>query len=157
MDIKTIYCDMDGVLTDFVKGAQKADAINGKVVDWKKINKLGSAFWAELEWTKDGQQFINWLRKLCTESKIDLCILSSVGREEGVKGKQMWLDEKTPFISKQNRYFVKRGSDKGKYASRSSILIDDFGKNIEAFIMAGGQAVKYENFNQARDEITGLL
>lgn len=157
MSVNTIFLDMDGVLTDFTKGAKKIEAIEGTKVDWPKIKKQGTNFWSELEWTPDGEKFARWLVKLCKESKIDLCILSAVAYEDGVKGKQIWLDEKLPTISKQNRYFVRGGRDKAKYASKNAVLIDDFGRNIEAFVMAGGQGVKFKNFEQAKEDLMSLI
>lgn len=157
MSVNTIFLDMDGVIADFTKGAKKIDAIEGTKVDWPKLKKLGTNFWSELEWTPDGEKFARWLVKLCKESKIDLCILSAVAYEDGVKGKQIWLDEKLPTISKQNRYFVRGGRDKAKYASKNAVLIDDFGRNIEAFVMVGGQGVKFKSFEQAKEDLMSLI
>lgn len=157
MNIKTIFCDMDGVIVDFRKGCEDLDAIEGTKVDWAEVHKIGPNFWADLDWTKDGQEFIKWLISFCKECSIDLCILSAVNYDDGVKGKQIWLDEKIPSISKQNRYFVRFGKDKYKYASKNALLIDDYGKNIEGFIMAGGQGVKFKNFQQAKEEIITLV
>lgn len=157
MNIQTIYLDMDGVISDFKKGCEEIDAIDGTKVDWPKIHELGPNFWAELPWTKDGEKLVKWLIKFCNDSKIDLCILSAVNYSDGVKGKQTWLDEKIPTLSKQNRYFVKFGRDKAKYANKTSLLIDDFGKNIEGFVMAGGEGIKYKTFEQCRDDLMSIV
>ena len=42
-------------------------------------------------------------------------------------------------------YFVDRNTDKIHFAEETSLLIDDYGKNIEKFIQAGGQAIKFNN------------
>ena len=157
MNINTIYCDLDGVLTDFRKGCENLDAIEGTKVDWAKVHKLGPDFWADLDWTSDGKEFIDWLVKFCKDCSIDLCILSAVNYSDGVKGKQIWIDEKIPSVPKQNRYFVRFGKDKVKYAAKNALLIDDYGKNVEGFIMAGGQGVRYKNFQQAKEEIIALV
>lgn len=153
--IKTIFLDMDGVIVDFRKGCEELDAIEGTKVDWKIVHENGSKFWSELDWMKNGEQFYKWLSKYCKEQNIDLCILSAVGYQDGIDGKQEWLDNHVS-IPRQNRYIVKLGKDKAKYASEDSLLIDDFGKNIEAFVMAGGRGIKFQNAKQARDEILGM-
>jgi len=157
MSIKTIYLDMDGVLTDFRRGCEDQDAIQGTKVDWPKIHKLGAGFWADLEWLEGSEAFYKWLVNYCKEQKLDLCILSAVNYSEGVAGKQAWLDKHCPEIPKQNRYFVNFGKLKNKYASETAALIDDFGKNIEAFIMASGRGIKFENPTQAKEEVTRLV
>lgn len=154
--IRTIYLDMDDVIVDFRKGCEKYDAIEGKKVDWKIIHSLGKDFWAELEWFKDGEQFYNWLADFCKKNKIDLCILSSVGYQDGIDGKQVWLDNHTA-VPKNNRYIVRIGRDKAKFAEPDALLIDDFGKNIEAFVMAGGQAIRYTGMEQAKQDLMELI
>lgn len=157
MSIKTVYLDMDGVLTDFRKGCETHDAIDGTKVDWKKIHKLGTGFWTELEWLDGAEAFYKWLLKYCKSRKCDLCILSSVNYEAGVTGKHEWLDAHCPEIVRQNRYFVKNGHQKSKYASEDAMLIDDYGKNIEAFVMANGKGVKYGNPAQAKSDIVSIV
>ena len=52
-DLPDIYCDMDGVLCNFMKDADKA--VGGSFVTtdsderWNKINQTKN-FWANLEW-----------------------------------------------------------------------------------------------------------
>ena len=157
MSIKTVYLDMDGVLTNFRKGCEDQQAIEGVKVDWPKIHKLGPAFWADLEWLDGSEQFYKWLVKYCKEQKLDLCILSAINYQDGVAGKNEWLDKHCPEIPRQNRYFVNFGKQKNRYASETCMLIDDYGKNIEAFIMAGGRGVKYQSPAQAREDITRLI
>lgn len=147
---------MDGVLTNFRKGCEDHDAIEGTKVDWEKIHKLGSDFWAELEWLDGSDKFYRWLLKYCKSMKYDLCVLSAVNYADGVAGKHEWLDAHCPEIPRQNRYFAKLGRMKNKYATDNALLIDDFGKNIEAFVMAGGKGVKFDNPAQAKADIIRL-
>lgn len=154
MSIKTVYLDMDGVLTDFKKGAEEAEAISGTKVDWERIHELGSKFWENLEWLAGGEEFYKWILKHAKDMGWDLCVLSAVNYEAGVKGKQEWLDAHCPEIPKQNRYFVNFGKQKNRYADETCLLIDDYGKNIEKFIMANGKAVKYNNPKQAKEDIS---
>lgn len=156
MSIKTVFLDMDGVLTNFRRGCEKADAIHGTKVDWDKIHKLGKTFWAELEWLDGSKEFYKWLVNYCKEQKLDLCILSAVNYSDGVAGKHEWLDKNCPDIPKQNRYIVNFGRQKNRYASETAVLIDDFGKNIESFIMANGRGVKFDTPMQTKEDLTRL-
>ena len=154
--IDTIYLDMDGVLVDFRQGCQELDAIEGYKVDWAKVHSAGIDFWANLPWTFEGERFYKWLEKFCDEEGIDLCILSQVNYDDGVNGKIEWLMANTK-VPNKNIYIVKNGKAKAKYANEHSLLIDDFGKNIEHFIMAGGFGLKYESAGQARQALLEML
>lgn len=157
MSIKTVYCDMDGVLVDFRAGAKALDAIEGTKVDWSKIHEAGAKFWAELEWTNDGKALWSWLTKVCNEHKIDLCILSAINFPEGEDGKRKWIKNNLGGVSEHNIYFEPRGVLKAKYADDDALLIDDFGKNINAFIAKGGKGILYTNFADCKNEFADYL
>ena len=107
--IDTIYCDLDGVLVDFRGGCKELNAINGYNVDWEKVHDAGIDFWANLNWTKEGERFYKWLEKFCDEEGIDLCILSQVSYNDGVFGKLEWIRNNMPKMPNKNIYFVKKG------------------------------------------------
>lgn len=166
--IKTIYLDMDGVLTDFEKGCKNIGAIDEKTGRpiWPKLNKVGADWWADMPWMEGGQTFYNWLKDFCAENKIDLCILSSVGTncwKAGYTGKIDWLNKNCKDIPTQNRYIVQSGprmhacDAKAKFASDNTLLIDDFSKNVNAFIMKGGQAILYKDGHSAKEAISELV
>ena len=155
-NIDTIYLDLDGVICDFRKGCERLGAIEGYVVDWEKVHAEGSLFWAELEWTEDGQKFYNWLERFCDEQGIDLCILSQVAYQDGIDGKYEWLRNNTR-IPNKNIYIVKTGKAKSKFACPNALLIDDFGKNVEHFILGGGKAIKFNNAKQAKTDILDVI
>ena len=85
-----------------------------------------------------------WLYKYCIERRINLCILSAIGFREGKVGKQQWLESHVN-INPMCIYFVDKNEDKLRFAEETSLLIDDYNKNIEKFIQAGGQAIKFNN------------
>jgi hypothetical protein len=91
-----------------------------------------------------------------SDEGIDLCILSQVNYNDGVNGKIEWLMANTK-IPNKNIYIVKTGKAKAKYANNQSLLIDDFGKNIESFVLAGGFGIKFESPGQARQALLELL
>ncbi len=65
-DLPTIYCDMDQVLCNFLKGAD--DAVGGNFVTmnsaerWKKLNQTKN-FWANLEWMPGGKQLYRFISR----------------------------------------------------------------------------------------------
>lgn len=144
--IKTIYLDMDGVLCDFESAVVDKYIYNPtkNTINWDMLKNLGSKFWADLQWIREGQRLYAWLYKFCIEQRITLCILSSIGFREGKVGKQQWL-EKNVTINPMCIYFVDKNSDKIHFAEKNALLIDDYGKNVERFIQAGGQAIKFNN------------
>ena len=144
--IKTIYLDMDGVLCDF-KSAVVDKYIYSPLkntINWDMLKNMGSEFWANLQWLREGQRLYAWLYKFCIEQRITLCILSSIGFREGKVGKQQWID-KNVTINPMCIYFVDKNADKIHFAEKTALLIDDYGKNVERFIQAGGQAIKFNN------------
>lgn len=155
-NINTIYLDMDGVICDFCGACKDIDAIEHYKVDWEKVHSAGIDFWANMAWTNEGQKFYKWLEKFCDEEGIDLCILSQVNYSDGVNGKIEWLMANTK-VPNKNIYIVKTGKAKAKYANNQSLLIDDFGKNIEAFVLAGGFGIKFESPGQVKQALLDLL
>lgn len=144
--IKNIYLDMDGVLCDFKSAVVDKLIYNPtkNTINWNMLKSLGSEFWANLQWIREGQRLYAWLYKYCMERRINLCILSSIGFREGKVGKQQWLDSNVN-INSMCIYFVDKNTDKLQFAEETALLIDDYGKNVEKFIQAGGQAIKFNN------------
>jgi len=151
------FCDMDGVIVDFMSAFRIAIAkdlpkemqsipdvqLYGKFRDYlrKKLKsdeevviRLKSyidteKWWANLEWTVDGQKLWDYLKTKKTK------ILSSPGRYSNSKvGKYSWCAEhlnldKSDIILEYRKY---------KYSGENKILIDDQECNIEKWRKAGG-------------------
>ncbi len=156
--IKTIYLDMDGVIVDFLKGAKEYNVIkeNGKI-DWRTLESIGSSFWENLDWLDGSKEFYKWLLTFCERNNLDLCILTAIHLDEGKRGKMKWLSKNCPEIQNKNIYIVQNGSKKKKHATESSLLIDDFGKNVEEFIIAGGHAIKFTSPKNAKESLNGII
>ena len=152
-DLPTIYCDMDQVLCDFLKGADKA--VGGSFVTmnsterWKKLNQTKN-FWANLDWMPGGKQLYRFI------SRYNPHILSAyAGKDKNSRvGKMKWLSKNTK-VSRGNIHLVVR-SDKKSFAKGNNLLIDDYEKNIKEWENAGGQAILHTNTNKTISELKKL-
>lgn len=154
--IDTIFLDVDGVIADFRKQCENHSCIKGNVVDWEVIKSIGSKFWEDIEWTSEGKGFFNWLKKICAQEDIELFILTAVHDQEAKIGRLNWL-KKNVGLDKHHLIIVNTGKEKTYYAQANTLLIDDFGKNCDQFIAAGGQAIKFMAMDQAKNAIKDLL
>ncbi len=157
-----LYLDMDGVQADFFGAWSKRSGVD----HWKaiadkesEINQLAHSsdqevykFFRDLGPLSGGMQVIAWIR----QNKIPYTVLSAPLRgpysQASVKAKRDWLDE-FHAGSSSNAIFTQ---NKAKYATvggRPNVLVDDFGKYLNAWKAAGGIAVKHED--QYEDPATG--
>lgn len=164
-----IFCDMDGVLTDFDRGFKRMklnpnhltpdeyENKHGKNSIWPLIDKRKDRFWKRLPWTKDGRELWDYL------DRYKPYILSAPSRSKYSKeGKLAWLSlnlginqkkaiespedmeadpDKRVILCKDKELFVKSAND---------ILIDDKKSNIEKWTQAGGTGILH---NDATDTI----
>ena len=137
-----IYCDMDGVLTDFEK--QFTDSIspwkpkqfidkNGMDEFWKEIDNRGVGFWVGMKWMEDGKELFEFLKNY---KNVEL--LSSPSLSENSRlGKRLWV--------KNNKLGVKLNleysKNKQKHSAPNHILIDDRKDIIERWEDAGGVGI----------------
>lgn len=157
---KKIYVDMDGTIVDFVSKVNELDfwrKDKPEKVDWKKVKKLGTSFWTEMEWmpgAKDAfTQLFNWHK----EGSIELYILSSIDFEDGREGKKLWIKEKTDFPL-ENAIFCVEPEDKAEYASSDSWLIDDRKKSLDPFKDSGGNSIEFTgDWNKTMEELRKII
>lgn len=145
-----IYCDLDGVLTDFNKGYFDLTGIDitGKYLTsknfWNPINQAGYNFWINLEWTKDGKQLWNYILKY------NPIILSAPSRQNDSKvAKHDWVKRELP----GTQVILRSPQYKKEFASPDSILIDDRIENVTDWIKAGGIGIHHIS---AKDTIKKL-
>lgn len=157
-----VYLDMDGVQADFFgawsrrSGVDHWKAIHDKEAE---INQLANSshkevydFFYKLAPLSGGMKVISWLR----QNKIPYTVLSAPLRgpyaEASKDAKRDWLDR---YHAGSSGSAIFTGN-KQKYAmsgGRPNVLIDDFGKYLNAWKDAGGIAVKHED--QYEDPDTG--
>lgn len=155
-NLPTIYCDLDMVLVNFMKGA---DAVTGgsfvqsdKDTRWNAINQT-KGFWANLEWMPGSKKLYQFI------IKYDPHVLSAYsGRDPASKaGKMKWLNKHTGF-KRANVHLVLR-SQKREYAKtegESNILIDDYPKNIKEWESSGGIGIHHTNVGKTISELKRL-
>ena len=155
-DLPDIYCDMDGVLCNFMKAADYAVGGDFVTTDskerWMKINQT-RGFWENLEWMPGAKRLYQKIMKY------NPYILSAFsGRDPTSKnGKLKWLAKNTDF-KKSNILLVMR-SQKQKYATtngKPNVLIDDYIKNIKEWESKGGIGVHHTSVGKSIGELNRL-
>ena len=155
-DLPSIYCDMDGVLVDFMKGADAA--VGGSFVNvdkatrWDKIHQV-KGFWENLNWMPGSKRLYQLI------IKYDSHILSAYTSRNPISrtGKMKWLVKNTSF-KKSNINLVFR-SYKQKFATtdeKPNILIDDYGKNIQEWEAKGGIGILHTDVGKTINELKRL-
>lgn len=157
-----LYLDMDGVQADFFGAWSKRSGVEHwkAIADKEKeINELAHSspqevykFFRELAPLSGGMQVIQWLM----QNKIPYTVLSAPLRgpysQASVKAKRDWLDE---FHGGSSGHAIFT-QNKAKYATVGgvpNVLVDDYGKYLNAWRGAGGIAIKHED--QYEDSSTG--
>jgi FMN phosphatase YigB (HAD superfamily) len=152
-----IYCDLDGVLTDFDKtvkrlGRKAAEGLNENATEeqknimYKAIDLAGRDFWSDMEWLEDGRKLWDKIKKYHP------VLLSSPGEfRYAPAGKQDWVNKNLPGVT----LYIE--SLKYKYAERDAILIDDMEKNISMWKEAGGLGIIYKDSETAVEELRQLI
>lgn len=137
-----IYCDMDGVLVDFIGALNKLgfdiNDLNDRPDEvWPEIDKASFGFWSRAEWMKDGKMLWDYIKVYKPE------ILSSPSRDMSSRiGKKMWVARELGNNVIVNLIYKKQ---KQKFADSNHILIDDHPGNIKRWINAGGIGIHHVN------------
>lgn len=147
-----IYCDMDSVLVDFMKGAHD---VLGHPFDDKDLNKMDPnhkqnvrnkvakhpEFWENLPPMHDAMQLWKFI------NKYDAHILTAYPSwdPDGKKGKRIWVKKHLGNLPDERFHAVRREEkqDYAKSDGKPNILIDDYIKNIEEFNRAGGIGIHH--------------
>ena len=156
-DLPEIYCDLDEVLVDFIRGANAA--VGGDFVRydhkerWNKLNQT-KGFWTNLGWKPGGKRLHDFIIRYNPH------ILSAYsGRDPASKvGKMKWVQKNTG-IKRGNIHLVKR-AQKQSYAKtkeeKPNVLIDDYNKNIKEWEAAGGIGILHTNVGKTINKLKGL-
>ena len=139
-----IFCDMDGVLTDFDKrfeyfGGLTPDEYQAKFSKsqfWKLIDdKVGFEFWAKMPWMPDGKQLWSYIEKYKP------MLLSAPSQKPSSRyGKRVWVKDNLPLTkdAPKVKLILAKREKKQDYSKTNRILIDDRADNIEEWKSKGG-------------------
>ena len=155
-DLPEIYCDLDEVLVDFMRGANAAVGGNFVKMDkderWNKVNQT-KGFWGNLGWKPNAKRLHDFIIKYNPH------VLSAyTGRDPTSKiGKMKWLKKNANF-KRGNIHLVLR-SQKKDYATtddKPNILIDDYDKNIREWEAKGGIGILHTDVGKTISELKRL-
>ena len=158
-DTPTIYCDMDGVIADFVTYTSKRLGKPFKDENWLD---LPEDMFYQLSPMPDA--FVLW--KFI--GKYNPNILTAVPRKSESRGavSERAADDKKKWVKKhfnvpENRVYAVLRKFKEKFAKdgrdgRPNLLIDDHIKNVKAFQRAGGLGVLHLNAHNTIKELKRL-
>ncbi len=163
-----IFCDMDGVLSDWDSQFEKEAGMTieefqkeySKNASWKLVGKAGEAFWAGMEWMPDGIDLWSFIRKY------NPTILSSPSLDpKSITGKAKWLKKNLnwdfPYITKKEDWTGQEKTifygNKFEFATGpSDILIDDTPKKLDAWVAAGGTGILHTSAKETIAELKKL-
>jgi hypothetical protein len=160
-----LYVDMDGVLADFVKGAEsyfkviierlggikaaQFTALWESPKGWRQLKKDWPTFWMDL----DPEPFASQLLKLVLPHHPAVLTAIPRGWPSSATGKRIWCRRHMPGWGRHpNEEFlgVDR-TEKRRYAKQAdgtpNLLIDDFSKNVAEWESAGGIGLFYTGGN----------
>jgi hypothetical protein len=151
-----IYCDMDGVLTDFEsrfktltgKTIEAYESENGKSSIWAPIETAGVAFWNGMPWMPDGEQLWDGIADLKP------IILSAPSRHESSRiGKRLWAKRNMP----GTKIILTPAQYKQRYAAPYHVLIDDKPENIQQWQAKGGVGILHTSAKNSLNELQKVL
>ena len=137
-----IYCDMDGVLTDFDKRfmdfskgvhPDEFDKTHSISQFWAVVGYGGEKYWTEMQWIPHGKQLWDYIKGK------NPSILSAPSKDPKSKtGKIKWVDS---HLQPKPELLLVNAKEKQQYATEASILIDDKPENIQRWKDAGGVGI----------------
>ncbi len=156
-ELPTLFCDMDMVLVDFLKGADKEVGQSFVKMDnakrWATIHK-NKTFWENLDWMPGAKRLWSFVNKYGSH------ILSAYSTKDSncVPGKMKWL-RKNLKLTQRSRIHLVRRSQKQDFAmtnNKPNVLIDDHAKNIKEWKSKGGIGIHHLSVSTTLNELKKL-
>jgi len=157
-----VFCDMDGVIVDFIKGAnfltEKSKFGNDWIelikknqdIAWKIINEKKDKFWENLEWLHGGKKLWKYIKfyKPIILSAYPYTLEDPEVKINAIFGKKMWIRKELGELTERKSIICSR-KDKSIFSGRNKILIDDDIKNVTEWNKRGGVGILYESYEKA--------
>ena len=153
--IKTVFLDMDGVITDFVGGVCRAFDKPNPYPDetrdytfwhaWPDVSTKDvdaiciQEFWHNLEWICDGRETLRAIMGTIGLEKVYFLTVPMANVESST-GKMMWIRDNLPIYLKRT-IIITLEVPKYFFARPDALLIDDKDENVEEFVSAGGNGI----------------
>lgn len=153
-----IFCDLDGVLTDFdgrfleLFGKKPKEFIEtyGYPSFWASITRNAKDFWSGIKWKSDGKELWQYI------SQFNPIILSSVPPSMvkiATECKEQWI---TKELGKDVEYYITIRKEKQNFSDEGNILIDDLKKNIYEWSIHGGIGILHISAEDTIKELKRL-
>ena len=141
-----LYCDMDGVLTNFEARFEHYSGMHpqeyekkyGLPAFWELIDiKIGVKFWIGMDFMPQGKELWDFIKPYQPD------LLTSPSRDNNSRlGKNLWVKNN---LSPKPKEIFSYSKDKQRFANENSILIDDKKSNINEWTSRGGIAIRCKN------------
>lgn len=153
-----VYLDLDGVLADFfgewarLSGVDHYKDIDNREAKLQMVREHPT-FWEDLPLLPNAKELISTVLREFGEYSI--CTKPLEGDERCKQGKLNWVKNNLMDCLPVEVIFAEDKSVHAKQNDKACVLVDDYGKNIVGWNMAGGIGIKYEP--EAFDEIAQML
>ena len=144
-DKPRIYCDMDGVLCDFIVQAKKATGViftQDKAKEHWEVIKKFPKFWSDMPWMRDGKQLWGYIKK---HNPHILSASVKNNADPNCKPRKLrWISGNLKLNNSARINLVNRVQKQdytmiGHSGKREqAVLIDDYPKNIKEWTAKGG-------------------
>ena len=143
-----VYLDMDGVLADFFGDWSKISGVShykdiGNVEQALQLVRDHPTFWIDLPLLPNARALVKTVIEKYGEYRICSTPLAGDGRSK--PGKIAWINKHFADMPPAEVVLTHNKAERAQHNGVASILVDDFGTNINKWKAAGGIGIKYED------------
>eukprot|EP01060_Flectonema_neradi_P012528 TRINITY_DN19326_c0_g1_i1.p1 TRINITY_DN19326_c0_g1~~TRINITY_DN19326_c0_g1_i1.p1 ORF type:complete len:215 (+),score=45.18 TRINITY_DN19326_c0_g1_i1:52-696(+) len=148
-----VFCDLDGVLTDFDKGLEKAgvtqsDLKHNPGESWKTLENV-SGFYQNLSWMKDGKELWNTIKVY------QPIILTGLPRGTWAEPqKRKWCER---HLGRDVVVITCMAAEKQQLSAAGNVLIDDTPRNCAGWSKQGGDAIFHRSLEETTAELKRIF
>jgi 5'(3')-deoxyribonucleotidase len=143
-----VFLDMDGVLADFFGDWSKISGVShykdiGNVEQALQLVRDHPTFWIDLPLLPNARALVKTVIEKYGEYRICSTPLAGDGRSK--PGKIAWINKHFADMPPAEVVLTHNKAERAQHNGVASILVDDFGSNIDKWKAAGGIGIKYED------------